>query len=243
MDGQTPVPPKKGFLLEIVFVAVILVILFGILNYFNILKLSEIFPNYLGFLPHIKQNNKPGPNPTQIPANFQYDMEYSKTILIKYVKEIIKPEFLPENLDIKQGLTFNNSVDEKLKNLFGSYIKNDNETISVTFNYIENTFLPSDFKILIHPIKTEQTTLNVALANSLISSYFINPIPIEKCDSIKTTSYCKTIKTESEGKREFGVIIGLDSSKSPPVPVSTIFTCFIPKENILYDRINSCVSP
>lgn len=42
---------RKGLLFEIIFVVVFLVIFFGILNYFNILRLSEIFPNYLGFLP------------------------------------------------------------------------------------------------------------------------------------------------------------------------------------------------
>lgn len=48
------VPPKgnKGILFEIIFVLIALILVFGTLNYFNILKLSEIFPNYLGWLPH-----------------------------------------------------------------------------------------------------------------------------------------------------------------------------------------------
>ena len=60
MDGEIPntpnvaqpeQTPKKGLLFEILFVILVLVLVFGILNYFNILRLSEIFPNYLGFLP------------------------------------------------------------------------------------------------------------------------------------------------------------------------------------------------
>src|SRR3989338_11070673 len=38
-------------LFEIGFVAVILLLLFGVLNYFNILSVSEVFPKQLGWLP------------------------------------------------------------------------------------------------------------------------------------------------------------------------------------------------
>ena len=48
---------RKGLLFEIFFVLIVLVLLFGILNYFNILKLSELFPNQLGFL-SLDESNK-----------------------------------------------------------------------------------------------------------------------------------------------------------------------------------------
>lgn len=54
-------PPKKNPLtalallemgvFEIGFVAVVLFLLFGILNYFNILSISDTFPKYLSWLP------------------------------------------------------------------------------------------------------------------------------------------------------------------------------------------------
>ena len=50
-------PVPKSF----IFVLISLVIIFGTLNYFNILRLSELFPNYLGFLPH--QQSKQESNP------------------------------------------------------------------------------------------------------------------------------------------------------------------------------------
>ncbi|MCL4419785.1 hypothetical protein M1146_06870 [Patescibacteria group bacterium] len=40
-------------LFEISFVLIIIIVLFGILNYFNILSLSTLYPNQLAFLPHI----------------------------------------------------------------------------------------------------------------------------------------------------------------------------------------------
>lgn len=41
----------KAGLFEIIFVGVVLVLLFGILNYFNILSISSLWPNQFGFLP------------------------------------------------------------------------------------------------------------------------------------------------------------------------------------------------
>ena len=39
-------------LFEFLFVGIVLVLFFGTLNYFNILQVSSVFPNQLGFLPH-----------------------------------------------------------------------------------------------------------------------------------------------------------------------------------------------
>lgn len=50
--AQPKQTPKKGFLFGILLVVIVVILVFGALNYFNILRLSEIFPNYLSFLPH-----------------------------------------------------------------------------------------------------------------------------------------------------------------------------------------------
>ena len=55
VEQQSPLPVnrsknKVGF--EILFIGIVIIFLTGILNYFNILPLSSLFPNYLGFLPH-----------------------------------------------------------------------------------------------------------------------------------------------------------------------------------------------
>lgn len=65
MDGlESPQPQQqkenKGLaflevgLFEMVFVTVGLLLLFGTLNYFNILPVSDVFPNQLGWLPQTK---------------------------------------------------------------------------------------------------------------------------------------------------------------------------------------------
>ncbi|MCL5432660.1 MAG: hypothetical protein M1524_00905 [Patescibacteria group bacterium] len=61
MDGEMPAqnqPRKNSFLsfveigvFEIIFVIVCFLLIFGTLNYFNILSVSDAFPQYLGWLP------------------------------------------------------------------------------------------------------------------------------------------------------------------------------------------------
>ena len=67
-------------LFEISFVLIIIIVLFGTLNYFNILSLSALYPNQLGFLPHqaftnTKINQKvaistPNSQSTPIPVSY-----------------------------------------------------------------------------------------------------------------------------------------------------------------------------
>ena len=83
---------------EASFVLIIIIVLFGVLNYFNILSLSSIYPNQLGFLPHraISSNfNKPnatGIIPTKNPQ--QTSGDYAKN-----AKNLDDPTY---NSDLKQ---------------------------------------------------------------------------------------------------------------------------------------------
>lgn len=63
-------------LFEISFVLIVIVVFFGVLNYFNILSLSTLYPNQLGFLPHQKilnhSRNQLVHTPTQTPVVNSY---------------------------------------------------------------------------------------------------------------------------------------------------------------------------
>ena len=247
---------KKGLLSEIVFVGIILILLFGTLNYFNFLPISTLWPKQLGFLPHkqysnetMKQFNNRGnvtitPSPNYSPNTFQYDSEKAKTIISQYIKDNIKPEFISQKPDIKQGLTIDNRMEDSNKKQFGSYFTIKQSTISVNFHYKENTNTPNDFIIFIQPLKVDKTTITADTANTLTTSYFTHPYnPIENCNIKGATSYCETFKTEFNGKRGYGVVFANDQSVSPPKPTLIIFTCFIPKESNVYDKQKSCISP
>lgn len=48
----------KVGMIEIFFFGIVIILFFGLLNYFNILPLSKIFPNQLGFLPQRQQSGR-----------------------------------------------------------------------------------------------------------------------------------------------------------------------------------------
>ena len=86
---------------EFVFVAVVLFLLFGTLNYFNILAVSDVFPKQLGSLPKQTKiasqeetlqpkNFSAVSKPTPTPTGFQYDVKKAETLVTNYIKEAIK---------------------------------------------------------------------------------------------------------------------------------------------------------
>lgn len=241
--SPTPQPPQQKTNLYLIgfIIGVLLLFLLLVLNYFNILSLSRLFPSQLGWLPH-KAQPTPVQNQDYTPNVFQYDTGKARTILAQYIRDTINPEFVPQTLDIKEGLSIDNRVEDN-KRQFGSYFTTSQATFSINFHYKENTNTPNDFSIFIQPSQSEEITLTLDLANSLVASYFINPSsPITNCDKKGTTSYCESFKIGDDGNRGFGALIGQDASKSPPKLTSIVFTCFIPKESKDYDSMKSCIS-
>lgn len=251
MDGisPTPQPPKKraGIIVVGIIVVILLIPILLALNYFNIFPLSQLFPNQLGFLPQRSQPT-PSPLPDSTPtqdytaSTFQYDTGKAHGIITQYLKDTIKPEFLPENLEIKQGLSIDNRT-EDIKYQFGSYYTKGQATISANFLYKENTNIPNGYLIFIEPANVEGTIVTQAIVNSLTSTYFNDPFsPIENCVIEDTISYCENFKIETDGKRGYGVVFGEDISVSPPKFTPFVFTCYFPKESRIYDSSQSCIS-
>jgi len=244
-QSQTPNGVWKVGLLEFGFVAVVLFLLFGVLNYFNILSVSDAFPKYLSWLP--RQNNtltnnplnySPIPTPTPTQTGFQYDTKKAEILLTQYIKDTIKPEFLPEKIDIQEGLTIDGRM-ENVKSQFGFSLTNPKETVSANFHFKENTNTSNDFSIFIEPKTVDGTTATVPLANSLLSSYFTKPYLVTECQTKGTTSYCEYFQTIDNGKKVYGIVLGYEKNKLVPI----IFACFIPKESKGYETASSCISP
>ena len=79
-------------LFEVLFVLFLLGITFFVLNYFNIVSLSRVFPQ-LSFLPH-KQDIKSIAQP--IPAvPFTYDANIASDLIQKYAQQTLLPSYLP----------------------------------------------------------------------------------------------------------------------------------------------------
>ncbi len=85
-------------LFEISFVLIFIVVIFGTLNYFNILSLSALYPNQLGFLPHqATSSNLNKPNAT-VPMSTKNPQQFLEDYA-KYAKNLDKPTY---NSDLKQ---------------------------------------------------------------------------------------------------------------------------------------------
>lgn len=220
--------PKGNRLAEIILTAVIIVVCIVLgLFYFDILPIPFKLPG---------QTNKPTPTPK--PVVFQYDSVKAKTTLTQYVKSSIKPELLPANIEVKQGMSTNGDV-VGIQYEFGSRFTALESTVSADFHYNKNTNVPSDFWIFIQPKNTNQTTATPSLANSLLSSYFTSPYTISNCQTKGITSYCENVQILTEGKKGYGVAFIKESSKITPF----IYNCFISKESKNYNKLNNCITP
>lgn len=239
---ESAVPQKKRFsglafleigLFEVVFVVVVLLLLFGTLNYFNILSVSSVFPNQFGWLP--RQQTKVVINPSPTPSNFtssefQYDTKKAETLLTEYIKSTIKPDLLPQKIEVKRN------TDEKLDKIpykFTSSFLSKNVAVSANFYYKINTSIPNAFVIFIKPENVNQATITASLTNSFLPSSFIRPYTVSSCKTEDYISYCENFQSLTDGKRGYGAF---KTSAS-----LTLINCFIPKESE-YFSLESCIN-
>ena len=266
MEENLPTPPKNKLhalafleigLFEIGFVAVILLLLFGVLNYFNILSVSEVFPKQLGWLPRKEVSNgtsqtklasqgealrgsgeKTAPSPANFtPTTFQYDTEKAKTLLTQYIKDTIKPSLLPANIEIKQA-TINSKIENS--SLFFASFNIQNASTAAVFRYDKTVNSTNSLSLSLNLKNLSQFTDTTTLANFLLSTYFSTPLILSdpNCRMVSESVFCENFQTTSDGKKGYGMtIIG-----TPPKSINNIFTCLIPKESADYASAKSCIS-
>jgi len=244
-------------LFEIGFVAVILLLLFGVLNYFNILSVSEVFPKQLGWLPRKEVSSgtsqtklasqgealrgsgeKTAPSPANFtPTTFQYDTEKAKTLLTQYIKDTIKPSLLPANIEIKQA-TINSKIENS--SLFFASFNIQNASTAAVFRYDKTVNSTNSLSLSLNLKNLSQFTDTTTLANFLLSTYFSTPLILSdpNCRMVSESVFCENFQTTSDGKKGYGMtIIG-----TPPKSINNIFTCLIPKESADYASAKSCIS-
>jgi len=191
MDGQiptkalseNPVPPpisssekpigKKGFLFKIIFIVTLIVILFGVLNYFNILNLPQLSPN-----------KSKAPIQKQF-TPFVPTVDSAKKELIEALPKILNPSLIPDSTDViitqnnqnAQGFTgiwtvnestasalFQVSPDSKgINQLHLSFKKNQTTPPSIT----TAPTLSSTYLSVVPKGKWECKPLNPSIANSI----------------------------------------------------------------------------
>ncbi|MCL4353338.1 hypothetical protein M1615_02580 [Patescibacteria group bacterium] len=132
---------KIGFM-EIFFVVLVLLIFFGILNFFNILSLSELYPSQLGWLPHLPttstqniSNNNNLDNLEKPVYNHINNTWYVKGIFLQYNNNILK---------VKSGNQVYNFIFSYQNSTFYKQIINPNASPSTKVQNIVYTLYDLD---------------------------------------------------------------------------------------------------
>lgn len=220
----------------------IFAVIFGTLNYFNILSLPSLYEP-LSFLPRQEiQTKTVSQGETREPQNFSsaaftYDAEKAKNIISTYLANTVKSEFLPATIEVKQGLSIDGRI-EDVKHQFGAFFNFKGTTISANFHYQENTNEQNDYSIFIQQTDITQATATAAMANSLTSFYFNKPYLIAECGVKGPISYCENFQTIHEGKKGYGIVFAGEPKKL----IKIVFTCLIPKDSRDYEAKKSCIS-
>lgn len=220
---------KKTGIFGAVSVGIIALILsLGILNYFNILPLSKLWPGYLGFLPH-KANVVADPTP----ASTISLPKQAKETLITFLPTILNPSLLPQSLsDI-------NLTDKSInQTVTGSWDLKDGRAITIL------TVSPNGKEIsqllIFFPYATT-TSISAEFAQSTIPKLFsITPKGKWACKTIpNTASYCENFWEEQNGIRR-GIALKESIPLSPAKKI-TISLCEHSQKSRLYSW-KSCIT-
>jgi len=195
----------KVGIIELFFVAIVLILLFGILNNFNILPLSTLFPNQLGWLPRKEVptgTSQQSPPPT-IPRSLNLTNQ-AKQILTNSMQSILTSSLLPKSsADITLTQT------QGIKESFSSAWDTKEGTVSAVL------VVSPDGKDIVQSylsfLKTESVPPSVGLTKAITSQFFsIQPNGTWGCKPIHINmTYCENFWEEEDGTRRGLAMKGL----------------------------------
>ena len=169
---------------------------------------------------------------TPAPTGYKYDTEKAKTLLTQYVKNTVKPEFIPTDLKVIRDSPPPGSPSSTPPS-FTMFL---NSNISAKIAFEKDSSKPVSYFIFIQPKSaTESTT--ASQANSLISTYFIDPYIVANCQTKGTATYCENFQTVTSGKKGYGIMVGDFGGKTQAMT----YSCFTPKESLSYKNQESCI--
>jgi len=216
MNGEMPAlpnqqpeqPEKKGLLkvlallkvgiIEVLLVSVVLVLLFEVLNYFNILSLSKLYPNQLGWLPHqiTPETHKPNYSPKlNIPNISSPIPDAAKQALNNFIPTILTPALIPKpsQITIEQG-----------KNLDKGFISSWHIEESAVTAIVVTTDTNSIAQLHLLLEMPQDTPPSVDIASTITSKlFYIKPKREWGCKPLynNTMTYCENFWEEKNGTR------------------------------------------
>lgn len=219
----------KVGLFELGFVLVLIVLIFGLLNYLNILSLNKVFPS-LSFLPHINQLSK-----IPVPTIYSYNNPKVATTMNFFTKQVLKSRYQPTYLKINTIIAIKDQQEFVLHWIVKDSSSSSEFTSKVNYQPATNKIESSTLSISLKNDPTVPNTVTIATADALTSIFFQVSHPSWNCQPIPFS--CEYFSSTPEGKIGYG-IVGDTRSKLPLL----IYSCFIPKESSLYAKSASCLS-
>lgn len=144
-------------LFEISFVLIIVIVLFGILNYFNILSLSKLYPNTFGFLPHKAFNSTPLPKAQLANSPTPIQNQASQAQMLGYVEKVTSKNIPLDSLE----------TPNEFYGIFSGY---DNTQIQlVTRKGVKNFPLANNLQISSQATASAQTTESASTETKTLS--------------------------------------------------------------------------
>jgi hypothetical protein len=214
--------------LKFVIAFAILLLILGVANYF---KLFTRTPTPQKNVATVNKSTTPSPIP-----EFKYDAEKAKMLLTQYIKDAIKPEYLPDNIEVKQGLSPTGAL-QKLNYQFGSIFNTKNGIISAVMHYKIDSNDINDYYIYIKSKSIDKASLTAASTSALISTYFKNAPSEISCKPAQNNSYCENFKTTSNAKTGYGILKANNSNDE-----IWLFNCFISNKSKNYENAKSCLA-
>jgi len=226
---------KKG-VFEIILIVFLLIITLVLLNYLNIIPLSAMFPNQLGWLPHRPEESNQATD-TTIPPAISSDislLEPAKETLINALPNILISSLIPNSSqEIK---TTNNKIPESFNNTWTVNKTEASATLIVTPDGKSISQLHLSFQ------KDNSKPPSRETAPKLASEFFsVNPKGVWGCKPLNESKtsiiYCENFWEEKDGTKIGIGVQGLFTqgpalvNKSPEI---FIFYCQRSKENKLY---------
>lgn len=192
---QQPIQPPKnpkgplwlveiGFL-EITVVLLFLVLVFGALNFFNILTLSTIFPQ-LSFLPHLSQSNrKPLPPDSVLKGQLQ-----------SFITSTLNPQYILPNLSFIKSKEFQNTI-----TIRGEWTK---DTTPVVAQLVVDTVsaLPLQENLIIS-LGSASADLDPTTSQTLLQTYF-SGVSAASSSAVTCVTNTDPIKTICQIEKKHG---------------------------------------
>lgn len=225
---------------ELFFVSIVLALLFGILNYFNILPVSSVFPKYFSFLPRREVSSGtsrqkftipkttpiPTPNPTSVSKTLSSsEKEIATKISQDLINKFIKPEYQSTITLEEKSLIIDNKP-QPFPYYSASWQKASvSASLVLQYDFITRNTTNVDINLDTPTIKD---TVTASSAGNIAEKYVVLPLDTQfTCDNPTSLGVvqCSSMVVIRQDKSKIGFSLTASPKEAPLGAKNSIFIC------------------